>query len=212
MLTYSGFVTLYLAYLGFVDGSSAVMLWPAVAVHLILTVLLTQAASHGLPTRAESYSGASVALTLPGNSSVRRNEPTAISGIGPPRRFGAARRGRTDGIRLQVAVVTPPTRYRRRSESWLNAVMRGNRAANEQRAASYHHQPCFGDRQGYLNLKGYGEFDAAQCADVWRLSSRGGFRSDRALDRTDPFIAHGPPSTFAQTMLPSWPLLLMIEG
>ena len=44
MSVYSGLVTLYLAYLGFVGGLSGVMLWPAVALHLVLTVLLTRAA------------------------------------------------------------------------------------------------------------------------------------------------------------------------
>ncbi len=45
MSVYSGLVTLYLAYLGFVGGLSGVMLWPAVALHLVLTVLLTRAAA-----------------------------------------------------------------------------------------------------------------------------------------------------------------------
>jgi hypothetical protein len=40
MLTYSAAVTLYLAYLGVTGGSSGVLLWPAVALHLVLTVLL----------------------------------------------------------------------------------------------------------------------------------------------------------------------------
>ncbi|XUJ33241.1 hypothetical protein ACQ5SK_35600 [Bradyrhizobium japonicum] len=39
MLIYSGAVTLYLAYLGFAGGLSGVLLWPAVVLHLILTVL-----------------------------------------------------------------------------------------------------------------------------------------------------------------------------
>jgi len=39
MLTYSSLVTLYLAYLGFA-GLTGVLLWPAVALHVILTVLL----------------------------------------------------------------------------------------------------------------------------------------------------------------------------
>jgi hypothetical protein len=43
MLFYSGAVTLYLAYLGFAGGSSGVLLWPAVAFHAILTVLLARA-------------------------------------------------------------------------------------------------------------------------------------------------------------------------
>ncbi|MBI1283456.1 MAG: hypothetical protein GC183_03840 [Thiobacillus sp.] len=43
MLTYSVAVMLYLAYLGVVGASTGILLWPAVALHLILTVLLTQA-------------------------------------------------------------------------------------------------------------------------------------------------------------------------
>lgn len=42
MLTYSAMVTLYLAYLGFVVGSSGILLWPAVILHAILTALLTR--------------------------------------------------------------------------------------------------------------------------------------------------------------------------
>jgi hypothetical protein len=42
MLTYSAFATLYLAYLGFAGGLAGVLLWPAVAVQLILTALLTR--------------------------------------------------------------------------------------------------------------------------------------------------------------------------
>ncbi|MGA9855122.1 MAG: hypothetical protein WBR29_07595 [Gammaproteobacteria bacterium] len=40
MLTYSAAVTLYLAYLGFTGGATGVLLWPAVVLHLVLTVLL----------------------------------------------------------------------------------------------------------------------------------------------------------------------------
>jgi hypothetical protein len=43
MLTYSGLVTLYLAYLGFAGGLTGVLLWPAVALHFVLTVLLGRA-------------------------------------------------------------------------------------------------------------------------------------------------------------------------
>jgi hypothetical protein len=43
MLTYSGAVTLYLAYLGFAGGLGGVLLWPAVALHAVLTVLLGRA-------------------------------------------------------------------------------------------------------------------------------------------------------------------------
>ena len=42
MLTYSASVTLYLAYLGFVGGWTGILLWPVVALHLILTALLTR--------------------------------------------------------------------------------------------------------------------------------------------------------------------------
>jgi hypothetical protein len=40
MLIYSAAVTLYLAYLGFADGFAGTFLWPAVALHALLTVLL----------------------------------------------------------------------------------------------------------------------------------------------------------------------------
>jgi hypothetical protein len=40
MLTYGTLVTLYLAYLGFAGGFAGVLLWPAVALHVILTALL----------------------------------------------------------------------------------------------------------------------------------------------------------------------------
>ena len=43
MLTYSAAVTLYLAYIGFADGLSGKLLWPAVVLHAILTALLTRA-------------------------------------------------------------------------------------------------------------------------------------------------------------------------
>lgn len=40
MLVYSAAVTLYLAYLGLVDGLTGVLLWPAVALHAVLSILL----------------------------------------------------------------------------------------------------------------------------------------------------------------------------
>ncbi len=40
MLIYSGAVTLYLAYLGFAESLAGVLLWPAVALHAILTALI----------------------------------------------------------------------------------------------------------------------------------------------------------------------------
>ena len=52
MLTYSVSVTLYLAYLGLAGGLTGVLLWPAVALHLILTVLLTRAAASNRETKA----------------------------------------------------------------------------------------------------------------------------------------------------------------
>ena len=42
MLTYSSSVMLYLAYVGF-GGQAGILLWPAVAVHAILSVLLVRA-------------------------------------------------------------------------------------------------------------------------------------------------------------------------
>lgn len=43
MLIYSVAVTLYLAYLGFAGGFSGVVLWPAVTLHAILSILLGRA-------------------------------------------------------------------------------------------------------------------------------------------------------------------------
>jgi hypothetical protein len=43
MLTYSVAVTLYLAYVGFAGGLTGILLWPAVAIHAILTLLLARA-------------------------------------------------------------------------------------------------------------------------------------------------------------------------
>jgi hypothetical protein len=45
MLTYSGAVTLYLAYVGFASGLSGILLWPAVILHVILTALLIRAST-----------------------------------------------------------------------------------------------------------------------------------------------------------------------
>jgi hypothetical protein len=42
MLTYGALVTVYLAYLGVVGGFTGILLWPAVVVHALLTVLLTR--------------------------------------------------------------------------------------------------------------------------------------------------------------------------
>ena len=43
MLAYSVAVTLYLAYIGFAGHSAGVLLWPAVALHAVLSVLLGRA-------------------------------------------------------------------------------------------------------------------------------------------------------------------------
>jgi len=43
MLIYSAVVTLYLAYLGLADGVGGILLWPAVVLHLVLSVLLARA-------------------------------------------------------------------------------------------------------------------------------------------------------------------------
>ena len=40
MLVYGAVVALYLAYVGVVDGLAGVLLWPAVALHVILVALL----------------------------------------------------------------------------------------------------------------------------------------------------------------------------
>ena len=45
MLVYSLSVALYLAYVGVVDGVAGFFLWPAVALHVILTALLIQAST-----------------------------------------------------------------------------------------------------------------------------------------------------------------------
>jgi hypothetical protein len=47
MVTYSAAITLYLAYVGFVGGLSGILLWPAVVLHVILTVLLARASTSG---------------------------------------------------------------------------------------------------------------------------------------------------------------------
>ena len=43
MLTYSTAVMLYLAYLGVVGGLTGVLLWPAVALHAVLSIFLARA-------------------------------------------------------------------------------------------------------------------------------------------------------------------------
>ena len=43
MLTYGALVTLYLAYLGVIGGFTGILLWPAVVIHALLTILLARA-------------------------------------------------------------------------------------------------------------------------------------------------------------------------
>jgi hypothetical protein len=43
MLTYGALVTMYLAYLGLVGGFTGILLWPAVVLHAVLTLLLARA-------------------------------------------------------------------------------------------------------------------------------------------------------------------------
>jgi hypothetical protein len=43
MLTYSTLVVLYLGYLGLAGGLTGVLLWPAVALHLVLSIFLGRA-------------------------------------------------------------------------------------------------------------------------------------------------------------------------
>ena len=51
MLTYSAAVTLYLTYLGFAGGLTGILLWPAVALHVILTALLIRASTSDKETK-----------------------------------------------------------------------------------------------------------------------------------------------------------------
>jgi hypothetical protein len=43
MVTYSAAVTLYLGYLGLGAGATGILLWPAVALHLVVSILLGRA-------------------------------------------------------------------------------------------------------------------------------------------------------------------------
>jgi len=51
MLTYSAAATLYLAYVGLAGGLTGILLWPAVVLHLILTVLLTRTSTSDKETK-----------------------------------------------------------------------------------------------------------------------------------------------------------------
>jgi hypothetical protein len=54
MLTYSAVVALYLAYLGFAGGLTGVLLWPAVALHVVLSMFLGRAWCLGSSSSASS--------------------------------------------------------------------------------------------------------------------------------------------------------------
>jgi hypothetical protein len=51
MVIYSAAVTLYLAYVGFAGNVTGILLWPAVVLHAILTVLLTGASPRDKETK-----------------------------------------------------------------------------------------------------------------------------------------------------------------
>jgi hypothetical protein len=51
MLTYSAAAAFYLAYVGFAGGSTGILLWPAIVLHLILTALLARALSSDKKTK-----------------------------------------------------------------------------------------------------------------------------------------------------------------
>jgi hypothetical protein len=51
MLIYSAAVTVYLACIGFAGGFTGILLWPAVVLHVILTILLARAATSGKETK-----------------------------------------------------------------------------------------------------------------------------------------------------------------
>lgn len=47
MLTYSAAVAMYLAYVGFTGGFTGILLWPAVGLHVVMTVLLVRVLTGG---------------------------------------------------------------------------------------------------------------------------------------------------------------------
>jgi hypothetical protein len=51
MLTYSGAVALYLAYVGIAGSLAGILLWPAVVLHVILTALLVRASTSDRETK-----------------------------------------------------------------------------------------------------------------------------------------------------------------
>jgi hypothetical protein len=54
MLTYSAAVALYLAFLALTGAANGLLLWPAVVLHLVLTVLLVRDASGRVPKDSAS--------------------------------------------------------------------------------------------------------------------------------------------------------------
>jgi hypothetical protein len=66
MLVYSAAVALYLTYVGFVDGLTGIVLWPAAGLHLILVVLLVRASMILAETKISPWCG-----KLPSTSSRR---------------------------------------------------------------------------------------------------------------------------------------------
>lgn len=56
MLTYSTLATIYLAHLGFAGGFTGRLLWPAVGLHVVLTVLLARAATTRKDTKTTNKS------------------------------------------------------------------------------------------------------------------------------------------------------------
>jgi hypothetical protein len=53
MLTYSALVTLYLAYVGIRGESVGLLLWPAVVLHVVLTLLLARSCSRARQKQAD---------------------------------------------------------------------------------------------------------------------------------------------------------------
>jgi hypothetical protein len=51
MVTYGAIVAVYLVYVGLAGGPAGILLWPAVVVHVILTVLLARASAGGNETK-----------------------------------------------------------------------------------------------------------------------------------------------------------------
>jgi hypothetical protein len=54
MLIYSAAVAMYLAFLGLTGAANGLLLWPAVVLHLVLTVLLARDTSGRVPKDSAS--------------------------------------------------------------------------------------------------------------------------------------------------------------